>query len=596
MQAKMFTSLLNSALFLKAVFILAIVMLFYISSVTYKHTRALNESTRLLVHSYQIQYQLEHLLSMLKDAETGQRGYIITRNNVFLQPYKTAQDEMYQSYIRLKALTLENPQQQANLEVLLQLIYAKLKYMAMSLESIAMKTESVEQLNENMLAGKEVMDGIRNQINKMEDLEISYFNAHQQKYNEEVIFSPISTYLFAIFSLLVFFLAFFKINKDVNVLKRANKELQISNESIRHAETIGEFSIIQWDLSSRKHSYSDNLYRMLGCELKEFNPSIENYLAYVHPDDRPLVSQSANDMMNRNSPAPYSYRIIRKDGELRYFNSLGKFIPDSSSNLFIEIVRDITTLHLSNLTLEERNRELEQSIRELESFNRVASHDLQEPLRKIQTFISRISEDDMQQLSEKGQEYIAKIDSSAFKMRLLIDDLLLYSRTNKTEKIVEKTDLSLVLENAIQELVHEIEQRKAIIHAGKLPTLRVIPFQIHQLFVNLLGNALKYSKPDLPPLIRISCEKLKPDSLPSFISNSQRSYYRIDIEDNGLGFEQEYAEKIFILFHRLHKESKYIGTGIGLSICKKIVENHNGYIVAEGKPNIGATFSIFLPA
>lgn len=589
-------SILYSSIFIRSLFAISIMMLFYISSITYKHTKALNESTRLLVHSYQVQYQLEHVLSILKDAETGHYGYIITRDVSYLKPYRKAQDEVYNAYIKLKALTLENQQQQANLEVLLQLIYARLKYMALSLESIAQKTETRELMNDNMLAGKEVMDGIRKQINKMEDLEISYFNTHQQKYDEEVIFSPISTYLFAIFSLFVFILSFFKISKDLSVLKKANKKLLISNESISQAEVIGDFCITQWNLSTRKLSYSDNLYRLLGCEPQSFEPSIENYLMYVHPDDRANVGQVTDDPNIPGKAEPRYYRIIRTDGELRFFTSIGKCLSDSQSSLYIEIVKDITDLHLSNLALEERNRELEQSIKELESFNRVASHDLQEPLRKIQTFISRITGEERLKLSQQAQEYLAKVDFSASKMRILIDDLLLFSRTNKSEKIFEKSDLNQLLENATQELIHEIEEKKAIIEKSQLPVLKCISFQIQQLFVNLIGNALKYSKADVAPIIRIECEKLNPGNFPSFIRSSRKHYYKISVSDNGLGFEQEYAEKIFILFHRLLNDPKYVGTGIGLSICKKIAENHNGYIVAEGKPGIGATFTVYLPA
>ncbi|MBK7028636.1 MAG: PAS domain-containing protein [Bacteroidales bacterium] len=343
-------------------------------------------------------------------------------------------------------------------------------------------------------------------------------------------------------------------------------------------------------------NYSDNLYRLLGCEPQSFKPSIENYLQYVHPDDRLNVGQVANHASIAEKTEPRFYRIIRQDGELRYFTSLGKFISDTRSNLYIEIVKDITNLHLSNIALEERNRELEQSIRELESFNRVASHDLQEPLRKIQTFVSRINTEDRLKLSEQAQEYLSKVDISANKMRILIDDLLLFSRTNKSEKIFEKSDLNQLLENATQELIHEIEEKNAIIHKVQLPVLKVISFQIQQLFVNLIGNALKYSKTEVPPILRIECEKLSPDKYPPFITSSRKHYYKISISDNGLGFEQEYAEKIFILFHRLLNDPKYVGTGIGLSICKKIAENHNGYIVAEGKPGIGSTFSVYLPA
>ena len=180
-------------------------------------------------------------------------------------------------------------------------------------------------------------------------------------------------------------------------------------------------------------------------------------------------------------------------------------------------------------------------------------------------------------------------------MRILIDDLLLFSRTNKAEKIFEKADLNKLLENANQELAHDIEEKNAVIESVQLPVLNVIAFQIQQLFVNLIGNALKYSKPDVPPVIKINCEKLAARDYPEFITDTRKKYFKISVSDNGMGFDQQYAEKIFILFHRLHHTTEYVGTGIGLSICKKIAENHNGFIIAEGKPGVGATFIVYLP-
>ncbi len=595
MKITYFKSVIKSAFFLKALFVISIFMLLYISSVSYKHTKALNESSDLLVHSYKIQYQLEHVLSMLKDAETGQRGFIIARNPVFLKPYKSVEDQIYASFIKIKALTIVDQQQQANLDSLLKLIYARLDLMELSLESIRKNTVTEDQLNENLLSGKNVMDNIRTQINKMEDLEISYFNEHQKKYEREVVFSPVSTFIFAIFSLLVFILSFIKINKDLSVLRKSNTELMITNESIKHAEVIGEFYISQWNLGTGELTYSDNLYSLLGCEPQSFIPSTENFIKFVHPEDEAIVREAADSIAIHGKTYPHYYRIIRADGELRYFMSTGKFISDEKSKMHIGIGKDITDHHLSKVALEERNHELEQSIKELESFNRVASHDLQEPLRKIQTFISRITDNDKVNLSDQGKEYISRIDSSAKKMRILIDDLLLFSRTNKAEKIFEKTDLNLLLENANQELAHEIEEKNAVIQAAQLPVLNVIPFQIQQLFVNLIGNALKYSKPDAAPVIKINCEKLAVRDYPGFISDTRKKYFKISISDNGMGFDQQYAEKIFILFHRLHHTSEYVGTGIGLSICKKIAENHSGFIVAEGELGVGATFRVYLP-
>jgi len=584
----------KSAFFLKSVFVLSIVMLLYISSISYNHTKALNESSDLLVHSYKVQFQLEHVLSMLKDAETGHRGYIITRDAVFLKPYKSVQDKIYTSYIRLKALTLHDQPQQANLDILLQLIYQRIDLISNTLKGILDKTITEKDIAENLLAGNDIMDKIRTQINKMEDLENSVFKEHQKKYEQEVVFSPISIFIFAVFSLLVFILSFIKINRDLVVLKKSNKELQITNESISQAEIIGEFFTTRQNMETRELIYSDNLFRLLGCEPYSFIPTPDNYLTFVHPDDRHIVIKNAEDAAIQGKTEQHFYRIIRKDGELRYFMSLGKFISDPKSKMYIGIVKDITDQHLNNVALEERNRELEQSIKELESFNRVASHDLQEPLRKIQTFISRISENDRANLSEKGQEYVSKIESSASKMRILIDDLLLFSRTNKAEKIFEKSDLNKLLENANLELAQDIEEKNAVIRSAELPVLNVIAFQIQQLFVNLIGNALKYSKPGVSPVINIDCEKLSAKNLPVFILDKRKEYYKISVSDNGIGFEQEYAEKIFILFNRLHQKSDYAGTGIGLSICKKIAENHNGYIIAEGEPGVGATFSVFL--
>ncbi len=588
-------SLFKSAFFLKSVFVLSIIMLLYISSISYNHTKALNESSDLLVHSYKIQFQLEHVLSMLKDAETGHRGFIITRNAVFLKPYKSVQDKIYTSYIRLKALTLHDQRQQANLDILLQLIYQRIDLISYTLKGISDKTITENEIADNLLAGNDIMDKIRTQINKMEDLENSVFKEHQKKYEQEVVFSPVSTFIFAVFSLLVFILSFIKISKDLGVLKKSNKELLITNESIKQAEIIGDFFTTRQNMETRELIFSDNLYRLLGCEPHSFIPTLENYLTFVHPEDKHIVIKDAEDAAILGKNDQHFYRVFRKDGELRYFMSLGKFISDQKTKMFIGIVKDITDQHLNNLAIEERNHELEQSIKELESFNRVASHDLQEPLRKIQTFISRISENDMANLSDKGKEYVSKIESSAHKMRILIDDLLLFSRTNKAEKIFEKSDLNKLLENANLELAQDIEESNAVIQSMELPVLNVIAFQIQQLFVNLIGNALKYSKPGVSPVIKIDCEKLTAKNLPVFITDKRKEYYKISVSDNGIGFEQEYSEKIFILFNRLHQKSDYAGTGIGLSICKKIAENHNGFIVAEGEPDVGATFSVFLP-
>ena len=179
-------------------------------------------------------------------------------------------------------------------------------------------------------------------------------------------------------------------------------------------------------------------------------------------------------------------------------------------------------------------------------------------------------------------------------MRVLIDDLLLFSRANKTDKPFEKTDLNVLLENAKQELAINIHEKNAVFDAKKLPTLLVIPYQIQQLFINLINNSLKYSNKDVKPIITIKCEKVLVSTV-SLNINSDKKYYKLSFSDNGIGFEQQFSESIFTLFKRLHSNENLPGTGIGLAICKKIVENHQGAITAEGRLNVGATFNVFLP-
>jgi light-regulated signal transduction histidine kinase (bacteriophytochrome) len=229
------------------------------------------------------------------------------------------------------------------------------------------------------------------------------------------------------------------------------------------------------------------------------------------------------------------------------------------------------------------------------SFNYAASHDLQEPLRKIQTFVSRLSEKEENNLSDAGKEFMVRINSSVERMRILIEDLLQYSRTTKTEKVFEHSNLNDLLDNAIIDLAQFIEEKKATITNQTLPELKVIPFQIQQLFMNLINNSLKYSKADVAPEIKIACKKVTAADEEMLPKSSKDKFYKITFKDNGIGFEQEYSEKIFVLFNRLHNKNEYEGTGIGLAICKKIVDNHRGFIFATGKLDAGATFTIYLP-
>lgn len=263
-----------------------------------------------------------------------------------------------------------------------------------------------------------------------------------------------------------------------------------------------------------------------------------------------------------------------------------------------------------NLQLAAKNQELENQNGELASFTYVASHDLQEPLRKIQTFSSRILEKEEERFSAEGRDYFVRMRSAASRMQKLIEALLSYSRTSTSRLASRPTDLNSVVEEVRKNLLDDLHGKDFLLESTKLPVLNLVPLQFHQLLVNLVANSIKYSKPGLPAHIKISANLLAtpsdlrivpPDILPvgeqaSDMDEQQPGkYWKIDIEDNGIGFKQEYAERIFELFQRLHGRAEYEGTGVGLAICRKIVQNHRGSIKAYGRPGIGATFSIFLP-
>ncbi len=245
--------------------------------------------------------------------------------------------------------------------------------------------------------------------------------------------------------------------------------------------------------------------------------------------------------------------------------------------------------------LEEKNGALEKMNAELNSFAYIASHDLQEPLRKIQTFISRIIEKEYQGLPDNTKDLFNRINGSAKRMQALIEDLLAYSRTNTIDRKFEVTDLHKIIEEVKQELKEELHKKNAVIETNQSCEINIIPFQFRQIFYNLISNSLKFSHPDQQPVIKINCEIGKGKEFKQEKISDDIPYCHISIADNGIGFEQKYQEKIFELFQRLHGKSEYPGTGLGLAIVKKVVENHHGIITATGQLKEGARFDIYIP-
>ena len=246
--------------------------------------------------------------------------------------------------------------------------------------------------------------------------------------------------------------------------------------------------------------------------------------------------------------------------------------------------------------LADANSNLQRSNAELAQFAYIASHDLQEPLRKISTFSQMLEHSLGKDINETAKNYLVKISNSTARMAKLIRDLLGYSQLGNEDEIFEMVSLQQIVEGAKNDYELLIEQKKALIQCKNLPVIQAIPLQMAQLFGNLLSNSLKYSKPNERPVITITANPLTWHERRDYFESDLRSdFYRIEFSDNGIGFKQEYADRIFNIFQRLHGKTEFAGTGIGLAMCKKIAQNHQGDIYATGQPGVGAAFTLILP-
>lgn len=330
--------------------------------------------------------------------------------------------------------------------------------------------------------------------------------------------------------------------------------------------------------------------------------------AMIHPDDFEQNTKTWSHSLATGEVYKTDVRVLRKDGTYRWHSVIGEPVLNKDNKIikWVGAFTDIQTekaftqelekqVTARTKELEQKNVELEQMNKELQSFAYISSHDLQEPLRKIQTFATQIIEKESENLSDSGKDKFQRMQNAAQRMQTLINDLLSYSRTNIQERKFEKVNLSKIIDEVKEDLKEELEQKDAVIESNETCDVNIIPFQFRQLLYNLASNSLKFSNPDVRPVIQIKSEFAKGEDLSNDTLSKETNYCHISISDNGIGFEPQYSKKIFEVFQRLHGKLEYTGTGIGLAIVKKIVENHNGTITATGEKNKGATFDIYIP-
>ncbi len=339
--------------------------------------------------------------------------------------------------------------------------------------------------------------------------------------------------------------------------------------------------------------------------LPETSTQHDAWLQVLHPDDVENTLQVWQHATRTGTDYQIEYRLRNgKTGKYKWF--LGKAL--AVKNKEGEITKwfgTCTEIHerktisekLEKLVIE-RTQELKRSNEDLQQFAHIASHDLKEPLRKVRTFSHRLMDEYGNALPDAGKTYLEKVYDASERMTNMIDGILNYSTINTFEDEKDPVDLNEVVDGIKNDLEVVIQQKNATIQSSALPKVSGVPVLLHQLFYNLINNSLKFSKPDIAPVIKITCitqQGMHP-MVNKLLNGSDIPYHHICIEDNGIGFDPAYTEKMFEIFSRLNARSKYEGTGLGLALCKKIIHRHHGEIYAEGKENEGAVFHLFFPA
>jgi PAS domain S-box-containing protein len=361
-----------------------------------------------------------------------------------------------------------------------------------------------------------------------------------------------------------------------------------------------------WEYDARMGNYfwSDGMYRLYGYNPEtDKNKVVVNETLYQkHMDEEHFEkSKTFTEAIIAQKEKPENfvteYQIKTNDGSLKQIETSGKLFYDSEGKWLktIGTSRDITRLRLYQSSLEEKIKDLDRSNKELEEFAYVASHDMNEPLRKITTFIERLETKYKSELGADGKLYLTRISASVENMRHLIDTLLEFSRTARSNQPFLQVDLNNILKEVQTDLELKIEETVTTIHIEVLPVIEAIPSQMKQLFDNLLNNSIKFRKPNVHPVINIRCLRLSRRQKEQHHLDTGNTWFKIDFTDNGIGFEPEFNARIFQIFQRLHGKTEYPGSGIGLAICKKIIDQHKGLIYATGESDNGATFTIILP-
>ncbi len=615
---------------IKLIFVSATLVLIFLSYISYTRMTNLIDSSELVNHTNEVNLDLANVLNYFTAMETSQRGFLLTKDSVFIQSFNESETKVDLYLNKVDSLTKDNKAEQDNIILLRKLIAERKVY----LNDLLVNDFSAKKV----LAGRKLWLKAKDQIDLMSKQEDFLLNQRLSAFNKEVFLNPLVISFIVLVTLLILFGAYYKIINDLkrsdelkSELEKTNIQLQQKNKSLIESEERlfkmfdnNPVAMTFGEISTNKIIYANNLfYSSFGLTHDEVIGHTSEELKLVSDEENQRLIMIIMSYLDEDRsvaelqalPADERAKLLIKLREKMFSNGFEVLYSRRNGTsfyamVFFEVIKigneqyalssyqDITNRKQIEELLEKKNKELKSINRELESFTYISSHDLQEPVRKIQTLTSRIIDKEKQNLSDSGKDYLTRIENAAERMQMLIKDLLAYSRLNGEKEEPETADLNIVLDEVITDLREIIEEKNATLEVGPMCPAKVIPFQFRQLMTNIITNALKFSKLDVTPHIKIKSVTDKGNKLNNELLLPDKNYCHLHISDNGIGFDPQYQERIFEVFQRLGgKDQENIkGSGIGLAIVKRIVENHNGIITATSKVGEGAQFDIYIPA
>lgn len=599
--------------YIRLLFLGIVVVLISVSLLTFRNLNNYMQEVYAIRHSIRVTSAVQELLLAIKDAETGHRGFQLTRDTVYLEPYYNSLQALPGRLRILDSLLTSNPPLSQKVDTLGILLENHFTLISQILSNASRSSLYMDRFESSLLEqGRRNMDQIRRLCQEIITEEQGAYELRMSFETSMRNVTPIALLVYTLTALAAVTFLFVRILDGLNKRHDAEEKLTRNVEALRRevlireeremllqdSEAMAHMGSWRWYASNNQIIWSDGLYQIWGTAPGSFQPSWDSFLKNVYEEDRVVVKSFIESIRSSKLREEVNFRI-EVDGNLKHIWMAAnpKEEAGRGESGLQGMVMDITRQKTYESQLKQFTLELQRSNQDLEQFAYVASHDLQEPLRKIRAFGDRLTARYGEGLDAPGVDYINRMQSASARMQVLIEELLSFSRVSRPGLVVEKINMNELVKEVLDDLDAQIRRESAEVKVTKIPSIRGEHTQIKRLIQNLISNAIKFHKPGRAPRIEISARTLRGSQVSEeFQFQAMRpEYVRIDVKDNGIGFDEKHKEKIFNIFQRLHGRAEYEGTGIGLAICRKIVTNHGGMITANSKEGEGSEFIVILP-